>query len=96
MMLAQCGAASCDWRATPAHEEAPARGEPGLPLGCAVTYGQRHKGKERRPEADACGRNAKPRWIKAGSIFCGGKIRSADQRPTPLESPVSKLVVRRT
>ena len=30
MMLAQCGAASCDWRATPAHEEAPARGEPGL------------------------------------------------------------------
>jgi len=53
MMLAQCGAASCDWRATPAHEEAPARGEPGLPLGCAVTYGQRHKGKSvdrsRRP-----------------------------------------------
>jgi len=45
MMLAQCGAASCDWRATLAHEEAPARGEPGLPLGCAVTYGQRHKGK---------------------------------------------------
>jgi hypothetical protein len=30
MTLAQCGAASCDWRATPAHEEAPARGEPGL------------------------------------------------------------------
>ena len=57
MMLAQCGAASCDWRATPAHEEAPAGGEPGLPLGCAVTYGQRHKGKSadrsRRPEAAA-------------------------------------------
>jgi len=27
MMLAQCGAGSCDWRATPAHEEAPALGE---------------------------------------------------------------------
>ena len=40
-MLAQCGAVSCDWRAT-RHEESAARGEPGLP---SLTYGQRQKGK---------------------------------------------------
>jgi hypothetical protein len=61
MMLAQCGAPSCDWRATPAYKEALARGEPGLPLGCAVTYGQRHK--ESAPtEADASAALCKQSW----------------------------------